>query len=134
MSANMCRQILKSLLKFVARTKAHEAFPDYWKQLEPLFDNLSAQNGKRAQSDGVPRINFFRAHRLWLSLFVDMKLCTDIEMMVQSQQDPGSELLDTMNQSTIGLELFTPEMMKEELRQFVQDVGKKIQRLGGTQF
>ena len=134
MSAKMSQSVLQAVLKFIARTDAHKSYDDYWEQLSPFFDNLLAQQWKRAQSDSVPRINFIRAHRLALSLFMDMEMCTKIQMKCESQEDAESEELAKMTTSSIGQELFAPEMLKEELKAFVNDIGVRIRGLEDHNF
>ena len=40
MSAKHSELILESVIKLIARTRAHETFPDYWEIIKDCFDNL----------------------------------------------------------------------------------------------
>ena len=58
MSAKHSAVILEAVIKLIARTKAREAFPDYWEIIHDTFDNLLARVCAKAVGDGVPRLNF----------------------------------------------------------------------------
>ena len=71
LSSRMSGEMLDAVCKFIARTRMHVAFPQYWVQLKDMFDSVLLSTWRKAQSDSVPRKNFLRAHRLALSLFVE---------------------------------------------------------------
>ena len=70
LSSSMSLTILHGSLKYVARVKAHEAYPDLWKIASNHFDMLLVRQWQRSQSKGTTRCQFLRTWRNELSLFV----------------------------------------------------------------
>ena len=126
LSAKSSKIIQESLLTCIAKTKANETFSEYWSSSKDMFDMILLDKWRRASSDGVSRRSFLRAHRLSLSLFIDMTTATEIEQVLDQEFDPGMPLLKGMMSSTIGAELFLPEVTKCEVTVFLSDISRRI--------
>ena len=126
MSAKHSAIILEAVIKYIARTKAHEAFPDYWEIVRDHFDNLLARVWTKAVADGVPRLNFLRAHRATLALYIDIDKATAIEGSIRDGEDPIPAQLKAMLTSVVGSVLFAPEALKNDFKLFIDDIDKRI--------
>ena len=126
LSAKSAKIIQEALLTCIAQTKANETFKEYWLSSKEMFDMILVDRWRKASSDGVSRRNFLRAHRLPLSLFIDMTTATEIEKVLDQECDPGMPLLKGMMSSTIGGELYLPEVTKCEVTLFLSDISKRI--------
>jgi hypothetical protein len=126
MSAKHSDLILEGVIKFIARTKAHETFPDYWEIIRDSFDRLLARVCSKALADGVPRLNFLRAHRTTLALFIDIEKAQAIDSSVRDMEDPLPANVTAMLASQVGSELFAPEALKNDYKCFIDDIDKRI--------
>ena len=134
-SRTMSQQLLRHVLVFIAKAGAHTKYEDYWKELKNSFDQELCRQWRQAQSNRIPRINFVRAHRLGLSLIVPMEVCTKVITDVVAEKDPGaSEVVQLQKCGSIGAELFSCEVMKVEMLEFVASIDRRITELEHLDF
>ena len=129
LSAKASRTMMESMLEFIARTNTHEEFADFWTATKQQFDMILVCMWRKAQSNKVSRVNFLRARRRELSLFINMTEATEIEKCLAEGKDPPQSLLRQMYESTIGGELFLPEHTKSQVTSFLEDINTRIYNL-----
>ena len=129
MSAKTSEMLLLAVVKFMARTKAHEYVPDYWDIMRDTFDQLLGRAWKKALRHNIPRPNFLKGNRDTLALFIDIDKAMAIEKAVKEGKDPGNGLVEAMLDSKVGSELFAAEALKSEYIAFIADIERRIYEL-----
>ena len=89
---------------------------------------------KKAQASRIPRKNWIVAKSDALSLFLDVSQALAIEECVQRKEDPSPAVVSAISKSTVGSELFSPEMMKAEFKQFLKYIDEKVEGLEDFHF
>ena len=137
MSANMSHGILGGMLKYVARTRAHEEHEDLWNLVKTHFDGILVRAWARAQSKKTTRTQFLRTYRQELQVFLDMADAVATNAAVEDD-DPGSidaSVVDKLSSSSlIGSELFAPERCAVELKAFIKDAVDRLSELEAQGF
>ena len=135
LSRTMSQQILRRVWDFIARTQSHIKHADYWKELKHSFDQLMVGQWRKAQSDGVPRVNFLRAHRIALSLFLPMDDATKVVVAVEAEEEPPRDIVVALQKcGLIGGELFSAEVMKVEIADYCKGIDRRIYQLEHLNF
>ena len=127
LSKTMASVLQPCLLRYISRVGMAELQPDYWKVVEPYFDNLLALSWQSSAARRVPRANWMRANRDTMSLFVDMVRACRIEQAVVDKEDPDIEDVEAVcKSSVIGQMLFASESVRMESRNFLKEVTRRI--------
>ena len=135
LSKTMSHGILEGVMRYSARIRANELFPDYWEELSPAFDKMLSELWAKAQSRGMARVNFLRAWRLVLSLYFDMEVATKVEKCCEEKTpiDDG-DIESLVRSSLIGSELWAPESQMAELSSYIAEIERRLITLEDENF
>ena len=135
MSKGMSGTIVLAVLQYSARIRADRLFPHYWKELAPAFDKMLSEMWAKAQSKGMPRVNWIRAWRNCLSLFLDMEIATAVEKSVEEKTAIDNKQLETLVMSSIiGSELWAPESQLSESSSYIAEIERRLVTLEDENF
>ena len=133
-SARMSEVLLEHMIEAWARHSLRDRFPQYHEVCKENFDFTMARLWKKAQGSRIPRKNWIVAKSDALSLFLDVAQALAIEECVQRKEDPSPAVVSAISKSTVGSELFSPEMMKAEFKQFLTYIDEKVRGLEDFHF
>ena len=130
LSRTMATKMQACILSWIGRTHAHESHSAYWSVVKDHYDSNLTEIFHKCVADGMARSHFLRSYRYELALFVEMEIATRVDVCVQQGATPASHDLDTLSQSsTIGGELFAPELRQDELRNYHAEIQERIKNL-----
>lgn len=113
-----------------SRSKAHEKYPDMWKALSGKMDDALTETYELLFSKGVPPLNFARAHRPVLLLFVsEADLGTLETCMKDDISPPVSTLQRVIHASRCMACNFSEAAKKLDYECFLERVSKGLRDL-----
>lgn len=118
----MSSTILEAVLRYTARCRADQLWPQYWSTMRDCFDNLLLVIWQRAQARRLSRVQFLRAWRAELALFFNMEVAAALMAAADDGLPPIAKDVEALvGGSLIGAELFSPEAMLSDLSTFKTD-------------
>ena len=130
-------QICEGLIKYIARVKANETYCDLWELVKDHFDSLLVSLWQKSQSKGMTRAQYLRTWRAELQMYFTMSDAVELNAAAEDDNEAGidnGKLDNLMSKSVIGSELFAKERGTVDLREYIQEIQRRLRELEHQDF